>query len=188
MSSGVRSRGEERAGDQNSGRRGGEQSGGEQSGARPECPEPHTLLLALDRSENSRRAVDYVARWVACYEAARVVLVHVVKEPSRDVLPDEDERAEYVDVKREVAERLLASTREALERAGIPGSRIEGKTLSCDPPDTVVDALLAEKDQADYDTIVVGRRGMSKKEEYIFGSVTTRLIREASDVTVWVVE
>ncbi len=158
------------------------------AGGPPECPVPHTLMVAVDESQNSRRAVDYVARWVACYEAARVVLVHVVKEPSEDVLPDEAEREEYAGQRRTAGERLLATTREALEAAGVPGSRVEEKMPSCSPPDTVVDALLGEKERGDYGTIVVGRRGVSKKEEYIFGSVTTRLIREASDVTVWVVE
>ncbi|MFW5951974.1 MAG: universal stress protein, partial [Gemmatimonadota bacterium] len=121
-------------------------------GGQPECPEPHTLLVAVDESDNSRRAVDYVARWVACYEAARVVLAHVVKEPSRDVLPDDDERERYLSQRRDGAARLLGRTRETLERAGIPDARIDSKTLSCSPPDTVVDALLEETRRGAYDT------------------------------------
>jgi hypothetical protein len=37
-----------------------------------------------------------------------------------------------------------------------------------------------------FDTLVLGRRGVSKREEYIFGSVTTSLIRGAADICVWV--
>ncbi|MFO7892394.1 MAG: universal stress protein [Longimicrobiales bacterium] len=153
-----------------------------------ECPEPHRLLVAVDESENSRRAVEYVGRWVACYEAARVMLAHVVKEPSEDVLPDRDERESQVRRARDAAEQLLADIRATLEDEGVEAERIATKVLSCRPPDTVVDALLAEKDSGDYDTIVVGRRGASKKEEYIFGSVTMGLIREVSTISVWVVE
>jgi nucleotide-binding universal stress UspA family protein len=131
--------------------------------------------------------VKYLARWAACYEAVRIVLVHVVKEPSEDVLPDRDERDEYIGVKLEAGEALLAQVKGELESVGVPSVRIATKTLSCTPPSTVADTLLAEKGSGTYDTIVLGRRGVSKREEYIFGSVATSLIREAVDVSVWVV-
>jgi nucleotide-binding universal stress UspA family protein len=152
-----------------------------------ECPQSHHLLVAVDESENSRRAVDYLAEWTACNEAVRVVLAHVVKEPSSDVLPDQDERDQYTGQKTKAAEGLLERTRKLLESRGVPGERMGSRVLSCAPPETVVDAILAEKERGDYDTIVLGRRGMSKREEYIFGSVTNRLIREVSDISVWVV-
>ena len=151
------------------------------------CPQPHSLLVAVDESENSRRAVDYLALWTACNEAARIVLVHVIKEPSEDVLPDQDERETYLGQKRESAEALLARSAERLESWGIPSDRIHTKTLECSPPQTVVDAILAEIQEDEYDTIVLGRRGVSKKEEYIFGSVSQRLVREVVDISVWVV-
>jgi nucleotide-binding universal stress UspA family protein len=143
--------------------------------------------VAVDESENSRRAVEYLALWAACSEAVRVVLVHVVKEPSEDVLPDRDEREKYVGQKRDSADALLARCRERLEKLGVPAERIRAKTLYCKPPQTVVDAILGEIREDDYDTIVLGRRGVSKKEEYIFGSVSQSLVREVVDISVWVV-
>jgi nucleotide-binding universal stress UspA family protein len=151
------------------------------------CPQDHVILAAVDESENSCRAVDYLARWAACYEAVRIVLVNVVKEPSQDVLPDRDERQKYMKEKLEAGTALLARVRETLESAGVPDTRIAAKTLPCVPPATVADTLLEEKAGDAYDTIVLGRRGVSKREEYIFGSVATSLIREASDVSIWVV-
>ena len=50
-----------------------------------------------------------------------------------------------------------------------------------------MDAILAEIREADYDTVVLGRRGVSKKEEYIFGSVSHKLVREVAEISVWVV-
>lgn len=152
-----------------------------------ECPQSHNLLMALDESENSRRALEYVSLWAACTEAVQVTLVHVIKEPSRDVLPDEDEREEYIGQKKKAAEAFLGRVEKDLNSRGVPDSRIEVKALHCSPPETVVDAILGETRSGDYDTIVLGRRGMSKKEEYIFGSVTNRIVREVSDISVWVV-
>jgi nucleotide-binding universal stress UspA family protein len=152
-----------------------------------ECPQEHVILAAVDESENSRRAMDYLARWAACSEEARIVLVHVIKEPSEDVLPDKDERERYIGEKRGAAEALLAKAKQELESLGVPDVRIATKTLSCEPPTTIADVLLEEREADAYDTMVLGRRGMSKKEEYIFGSVTASLIRDASDVSIWVV-
>lgn len=152
-----------------------------------ECPQPHSLLAAVDESENSRRAVEYLSLWVACTEAVRVKLIHVIKEPSEDVLPDEDERGEYIGNKKKVAESLLSRLRAELESRGIPEDQVVTAVLSCKPAATVVDTILGESKTGDYDTIVLGRRGMSKKEEYIFGSVTSRVVREVDHASVWVV-
>ncbi len=152
-----------------------------------ECPQSHNLLTAVDQSENSRRAVDYLSRWVACMEGVQVTLLHVIKEPSRDVLPDEDEREEYIGQKEAAAESLLSRCREELESRGIPPEKIQTSVLNCCAPDTVVETILGEAETGGYDTIVLGRRGMSKKEEYIFGSVTSRIVREVAHATVWVV-
>lgn len=165
-----------------------EEGPGEAPPGRPlECPQPHKLLAAVDESKNSVRAVDYLSVWAACNEAVEVILVHVIKEPSEDVLPDRDERDTYIRQKEEAAASLLSRMKERLGATGVPDSRIHAKTLTCSPPATVVEALLEEKDRDEYDTIILGRRGMSKKEEYIFGSVTNRLVREMGDISVWVV-
>mgnify|MGYP005870871527 CR=1 FL=1 len=120
-------------------------------------------------------------------EEVGVTLIHVVKEPSRDVLPDEDERNQYIGQKEQAAESLLARGRKELESRGIPSDRVVTRVLNCCPPTTVVDAILEEAGSGGYDTIVLGRRGMSKKEEYIFGSVTSRIVREVHEASVWVV-
>ena len=101
--------------------------------------------------------------------------------------PDQDERDRYVGQKEQAAESLLARLRKELESRGVPGEEVVTRVLSCSPPDTVVDTILHEATTGGYDTIVLGRRGMSKKEEYIFGSVTSRIVREVHEASVWVV-
>jgi nucleotide-binding universal stress UspA family protein len=152
-----------------------------------QCPQDHLILAAVDESENSLRAVDYLARWAACGEGVRTTLVHVVREAGEDIIPGQAEREEDLRKKREAGDALLADVKERLESLGVPASHVTTKILLCRPPDTVAEVLLEEKSAGSYDTMVLGRRGMSKKEEYIFGSVTTILVREASDVSVWVV-
>ena len=150
-------------------------------------PRSHLILAAVDRSENSRRAVAYLACWLATDVDARCVLVHVVRDPGGDVAPAPGERERLVAERRRDGELLLDEARRALESAGVPAGRIAVRILTCSPPGTVARTLLEERARDRYDTLVVGRRGMSKREEYIFGSVTASLVREAADVCVWVV-
>jgi nucleotide-binding universal stress UspA family protein len=45
-----------------------------------------------------------------------------------------------------------------------------------------------EKDTLDCDTLVVGRKGLSLQEEFLFGSVSVKIVRTIRHETVWVVE
>jgi nucleotide-binding universal stress UspA family protein len=40
----------------------------------------------------------------------------------------------------------------------------------------------------EYATLVVGRKGLSRKEEFLFGSISGKIVRTARNCTVWVVE
>ena len=70
----------------------------------------------------------------------------------------------------------------------IPEKNIHLRIQVCSKPVTVAELILHERQSGGYGTIVVGRRGMSKKEEFLFGSVSNKIVREARDCTVWVVE
>jgi nucleotide-binding universal stress UspA family protein len=37
-------------------------------------------------------------------------------------------------------------------------------------------------------TVVIGRRGISRKEEFIFGSTSNKILHTARDCSVWVIE
>ena len=150
-------------------------------------PQHHLILAAVDRSENSRRAIAYLGRWLGAGVDARCVLVNVVRDPGGDVTPEPGERERLVAEQRRDGEELLAEARRTLESAGVPAGRMATKILTCSPPGTVARTLLEEKTRGRYDTLVVGRRGVSKRDEYIFGSVTASLVRKAADVCVWVV-
>ena len=39
-----------------------------------------------------------------------------------------------------------------------------------------------------FGTVVIGRRGISKKEEFMFGSTSTKILHIAKDCSIWVIE
>lgn len=146
------------------------------------------ILIAIDLSENSLKAVDYVAKVMECHSVADITLLHVIKEPSPDVMPDEQERKSQIEETRAEILGLMEKAAKRLTAHDISEKNIHLKIQICSKPVTVAELIMHERQSGGYGTIVVGRRGMSKKEEFLFGSVSNKIVREARDCTVWVVE
>ncbi|MGD9505415.1 MAG: universal stress protein [Syntrophobacteraceae bacterium] len=146
------------------------------------------MLVSIDLSENSLRAVDYVGEMLACHSDAEITLLHVIKEPSSDIVLDDAERHEQVERLRVEMLALMEEAAKRLTSRGIVEKRVCLKIQACKSPVSVAELILAEQELGGYGTIVVGRRGMSKKEEFLFGSVSSKVVREARHCAVWVVE
>lgn len=146
------------------------------------------ILVAIDLSENSLKAIDYVAKMMQCHSVVKVTLLNVIKEPSPDIMPNERDRQKEVEEKRAETLSLMEQAAKRLTAHDIPVENIQLKIQVCSKPVSVAELILHERQSGGYGTIVVGRRGMSKKEEFLFGSVSNKIVREARDCTVWVVE
>jgi len=148
----------------------------------------YKVLVAVDQSENALRAVEYVAGMMKHHPECRIALHHVIISPSPDIVPDEAERKATVKRMREEALMQLEKAGHVLTGAGISEKSIRLNLQVCRESKSIVELILYEQRQGGYETVVVGRRGVSKREEFIFGSVSSKLIREARHCTVWVVE
>ena len=146
------------------------------------------ILIAIDLSENSLKAVDYVGSIVACHATADITMLNIIKEPSEDTMPAAEERKAYLEKTRADTLALMEAASSRLTAHGIPEGQIHLKIQICKKPISVAELILHERKQEDYGTIVIGRRGMSKKEEFLFGSVSNRIVREAKNCAVWVIE
>ena len=47
--------------------------------------------------------------------------------------------------------------------------------------------ILQQAGKGGFGTVVIGRRGVSKQEEFLFGSVSSKIINAAKGLAVWVV-
>ena len=146
------------------------------------------MLVAVDQSENALRAVEYVGKMMRQHPECLIALHHVIISPSADIIPDEEERKARVKKMREEALCQMEKAARILTEAGIPEENIRLNLQVCRESKSIVELILHEQRRGEYETVVVGRRGVSKKEEFIFGSVSSKLIREARECTVWVVE
>jgi len=168
------------------------------------------ILLALDGSENSTRAVEYLGDMIHGCDGFHITLFHVIPIPPAlmehggpekggPVLPDRERQlAEELQEKqkkwreevRGTAEKeLFDPAKQILGDKGIIGnlSTIETKVVTNSHPD-VARAIIDEIEAGEYGTIVLGKRGRSMIKDFLLGGVTCKVIHHIQGCTIWVVE
>jgi len=145
------------------------------------------ILMAVDDSANSRRAVEYTAQLLGGLEGIHVTLLHVIPLPEEDFFPDGHQKEKWLSLYRQKLERTLESYRQMLMKAGFREDVLE-KRLPVRNCPSMAECILAEREHGAYGTIVVGRQGLSRKEEFLFGSISSKIVSHARQCAVWVVE
>jgi nucleotide-binding universal stress UspA family protein len=144
------------------------------------------ILVAVDESENARRAISYVGHLLGGLPGFKVKLLHVIPDPEEDYFPNAAEKDKWLARTKEKVEAMLAGYRKLLIDCGFSdGDVTVQSTLRYCP--SMAECILAEHDKTRYDTIVVGRQGVSRSEEFLFGSISSKIVNHAKDCTVWVV-
>lgn len=144
------------------------------------------IIIAIDDSPRSLNAVAYVANIAGHLAEVQLCLLHVYPEPPPDYYQSGASLDEYKTEQEERAKMLFAQARKILQSQGISPEaicthcRIAGQQ-------SISAAILELQMQENYGTIVVGKRGISKAEEFLFGSISNALIHNGRDIAVWVI-
>ena len=153
------------------------------------------ILVAVDASENAARAVEYVGEMLGSTPGFQITLLYVERHPERDVFPDDAAWREACREEEQKIRDFLSRAKQLLEDKGVASEHIgiEYASASSLGPRrsegyAVARHVLRVQQEGGFGTVVVGRRGVSKAEEFLFGSVTTKIIHNARDCTIWVVE
>ncbi len=154
--------------------------------SQPTVKDKH-LLIAVDESDSSRRAVLYVADFLGGFPGFTVTLLRIIPAPEEDFFENEAEENTWAAERLETANRMLANYREILIQSGFPENKVRFRAC-VEESRSFSDAILETRCDLTCCTIVVGRHHKSKTEEFLFGSTSNRLIHEAKNCAVWVVE
>lgn len=145
------------------------------------------ILLAVDETENSRKAVAYVAQLLGGLEGFHVVFLHVIDPPEEDYFTGRLEQEEWMRSRRLEIGRCLERYRSDLVRAGFRPGAISLLTTMRSCP-SLAECILNERKRLGCSTVVVGRHGLTRGEEILFGSISSKIVSCACDCTVWIVE
>lgn len=157
---------------------------------------PQRILIGMDNSPGAGLALGHVAVMLNGAAGFEVILYHAIRGFSilqkvyGDSLVPNDEKELRLKVQEEldlVAKALKPTFDEArcrLVSAGLSADRIHTKITT--GVSSRAAAIVEEAERSDCDTIVVGRRGMSKVQEFFMGRISTKVLHLAKEKTVWV--
>jgi nucleotide-binding universal stress UspA family protein len=145
------------------------------------------ILLAVDTSENSRRAVSYVSQMIGGLEGFNVIFLHVINPPEEDYFSSPSEHDKWLHQYRLKIEALLEKYRQILIQDGFDPKALSLRIVLRYRP-SIAECIIEEQNRLGCSTIVVGRQGLSRSEEILFGSVSSKLVGHAKSCTVWIVE
>jgi nucleotide-binding universal stress UspA family protein len=152
------------------------------------------ILVAFDDSENALRAVEFIAN--SFTKDHRVTLFSVVPDTaalcdmnSPSLIPYfTSKQATFCDLedqKKELVKEAMQKAKEFLLKAGFDESNVNLKLQS---KNKGIVRDIVEEARSGYDTIVLGRRGLSGIKEFILGSVSQKVLHLARDISVLVVD
>jgi nucleotide-binding universal stress UspA family protein len=144
----------------------------------------NSILVPLNDSVSSRAVVDYLARLSFCPEYAHITLVHLFKKPkATEDLMGKKFTAEQP--KRFSA--VLEKAKDKLIENGFNPNNIDIKLIT-DPYPTVADGIIDQFKKKHFDMVIIGRKRMSKAEEFVMGDISVKLVRALEETAVLVVK
>ena len=146
------------------------------------------ILISVDASDNAMRAVDYAAALLGGAPGVRVTLLYIERAPNRDRFETEADWLSQCRLDHERVFDFFSTARARLTAAGVPDAAIFERTVLCSAEPSVAQTILDVQQEGGFGTLVVGRRGLTKGEEFLFGSVSTKLVHNAKNCAVWVVQ
>ena len=162
------------------------------------------ILVVLDDSEASMRAVRYAAKFAGRRKRFSVCLVHVLPplppalrehggssnsaEERRLDIALRVEQDRWIAAAKERAQESLKQAGMLLRKGGVPGSAVQ--TLFCEPgePEETADTLLRMANECQCRTVVVGRQSVSWFHELFSQDISEELLRRGKGFCVWAVE
>jgi nucleotide-binding universal stress UspA family protein len=147
-------------------------------------PPDQKILVAVDGSETSMRAVDFVANVLGGFPY-EIHLLHVIRgasEKEMDRLFFTKESVTESEVKIKTAFNEMT---ECLLNAGFSPNQIKTKIIL--NARSRAGSIVQEARDDGFGTIVIGRRGLSHVQEFFMGRVSNKIIHTIRNRAVWVV-
>ncbi|MCA1742669.1 MAG: universal stress protein [Desulfonatronovibrio sp.] len=154
----------------------------------------HKILIAVDESKNSLNAVQYVANIVRPDKVFITLLNILDTPPNLDSQPTIHPffKSKLQELKGQsgaqlkLMEEVLNEHCKILREAGIPADSIQVRTQSA--RDSISKDIISEAREGQYDTVALGRRGVSGMEKILLGSISSKIVKSIKNCSVWIID
>lgn len=144
------------------------------------------VLIAVDDTPTSDKGLEYAGDIIGKLEGVQICLLHIYPEPPPDYYRSGGSLADYKQQHEQAARGLLNRATSLLTDSGIHVEAVS-RDIRMAEEQTISQAILAVQEEGQFGTVVVGKRGLSKAEEFLFGSISNALVHHTRNCTVWVV-
>lgn len=145
-------------------------------------PDNRRILIGMDLSENAIRAVDFVGRMIQG-AGCTVALATVLREESYSVAEGNAAgNHEYEAALAQAFERAKM----ALEAYGFDREKIDSQIIK--GAQSRAGALVELANKSEYNTIVIGRKGVSGLDDFLIGRVSRKILYAGKKHHVWIVD
>lgn len=151
------------------------------------------ILVAVDGSSYSNNTLQYLGSLFAPVPEMKLHLLSVIACSSlpagkewlgelelMNILPSEAQK------RLRTAKTYMNTATARLEKLGIAAERVTTEVRLARI--ALADDILNQARQGLFDAVVIGRRGLSKLEELVMGSVSAALFEKAHDVPLWIID
>lgn len=137
------------------------------------------LLIPIDGSDNSFRALEY-AIFLSKNMGAQTTALHIMENLPFGHVQSEKALNELVSKHQEESKNILDKAKDIGNKNGI---RVETVLMKGDATSNIIDF----SKKGNYDTIIMGRRGMGQFKQLVLGSISNKVLNQ-SDCTVVIVK
>ena len=144
----------------------------------------NSILVALTDSISSRAVVDYLMRLSLCPEDWHISLFHFFRKPSAS---EELMGRKFTEDQPSRMLTVLQRAKDKLIENGFDPNKIEIQMIN-EPYPTVADGIIDYFRKKNFDMVVIGRKRMSKAEEFVMGDISVKLVRALEGAAILVVK
>jgi len=144
----------------------------------------NSILVALNDSVSSRAVVDFLAGLSLCPEDWHIFLLHFFRTPSAS---EELMGKKYMGEQSSKMTSVLQRAKDRLVEKGFNPDRIEMELVK-QPYQTIADGIIDQVNKRNINMVVIGRKKMSKAEEFVMGDISVKLVRALERAAVLVVK
>ena len=145
------------------------------------------FLVGISDSDVSLKAIRYLADMAGEMDDVEIIMFHIIPEPPPRYIEEGHTSDEYYSGKEEKAVPLFDRAEEIFTGAGMEKTVIRRHIEKVLPGEIISKAILRLQKDLACGTVVLGKRGISKAEEFMFGSISNTVTRNSSGFAVWIV-
>jgi nucleotide-binding universal stress UspA family protein len=154
------------------------------------------LLVVVDETPATKRALEYVAGVASRCQGFRVCLAHALPAPPPELVElrgaEKDRirayKRRWISVVKMAERRALDRANTVLRRGGVAHEAIEAHYCDLVDASRTTEEILRLASARRCDTVVIGRNSLSWLGELIHGDPAEEIVRQGKGFTIWIVE